>query len=193
MALRAVVTRHVRDGPPPRYPTCAGEEQAARLDPAAIGLAAHLPRSIHTAPAIVEGVRSRVAILREQGVNGQIEMAAAFTRAGFDAVDIHMLMTDPIIAGSYRTCARRRRVWRPRSATCSVRPGVASGVDVSLRLPRRCAGDRRNAQRTEYLQYPGVCNSCQMIAELAPQLVPRWRQAGRGSCRTAAIASRRAR
>ncbi len=42
------------------------------------------------APYINRGERPRVAILREQGVNGQVEMAAAFTRAGFDAVDVHM-------------------------------------------------------------------------------------------------------
>ncbi len=40
--------------------------------------------------AIVTETRPRVAILREQGVNGQVEMAAAFDRAGFDAVDVHM-------------------------------------------------------------------------------------------------------
>ncbi|EIN11179.1 phosphoribosylformylglycinamidin [Punctularia strigosozonata HHB-11173 SS5] len=34
--------------------------------------------------------RPRVAILREQGVNGQVEMAWCFTAAGFDAVDVHM-------------------------------------------------------------------------------------------------------
>ena len=42
------------------------------------------------------GSRPRVAILREQGVNGQVEMAAAFDRAGFESVDVHM--TD-LIAG----------------------------------------------------------------------------------------------
>lgn len=42
------------------------------------------------APLIATGVRPRVAILREQGVNGQMEMAAAFDRAGFTAVDVHM-------------------------------------------------------------------------------------------------------
>ena len=42
------------------------------------------------APYIATGVRPRVAILREQGVNSQVEMAAAFTRAGFTAVDVHM-------------------------------------------------------------------------------------------------------
>jgi phosphoribosylformylglycinamidine synthase len=42
------------------------------------------------APYIARGLRPRVAILREQGVNGHIEMAAAFDRAGFEAVDVHM-------------------------------------------------------------------------------------------------------
>ena len=42
------------------------------------------------APFIATGARPRVAILREQGVNGQVEMAAAFDRAGFDAYDVHM-------------------------------------------------------------------------------------------------------
>ena len=42
------------------------------------------------APYIATGVRPRIAILREQGVNSQTEMAAAFTRAGFEAVDVHM-------------------------------------------------------------------------------------------------------
>ncbi len=42
------------------------------------------------APYIATGVRPRIAVLREQGVNSQTEMAAAFTRAGFEAVDVHM-------------------------------------------------------------------------------------------------------
>jgi phosphoribosylformylglycinamidine synthase len=42
------------------------------------------------APFIATGTRPRMAILREQGVNGHMEMAAAFDRAGFDAVDVHM-------------------------------------------------------------------------------------------------------
>jgi len=48
------------------------------------------------APYVATGARPRVAILREQGVNGQIEMAAAFHRAGFDAVDVH---TSDLFAG----------------------------------------------------------------------------------------------
>ena len=42
------------------------------------------------APYIKTGVRPDIAVLREQGVNGQIEMAAAFDRAGFNAIDVHM-------------------------------------------------------------------------------------------------------
>ena len=50
----------------------------------------------HRRAFIARGARPRIAILREQGVNGQVEMAAAFDRAGFDAVDVHM---SDIIAG----------------------------------------------------------------------------------------------
>ena len=48
------------------------------------------------APLIATGVRPRLAVLREQGVNGQVEMAAAFDRAGFDCIDVHM---SDILAG----------------------------------------------------------------------------------------------
>ena len=75
-------------------PTCADEEQASRLRADDPGLSAHLTFEIDqetAAPARARGrTRPRVAILREQGVNGQIEMAAAFDRAGFEAVDVHM-------------------------------------------------------------------------------------------------------
>ncbi len=71
---------------------CATEEYESITaeDP---GLSAELsynPEDDICAPMIATGVRPRVAILREQGVNGQLEMAAAFDRAGFQAVDVHM-------------------------------------------------------------------------------------------------------
>jgi phosphoribosylformylglycinamidine synthase len=53
------------------------------------GLQTQLSFDIHQAPAILTH-RPKVAILREQGVNGQIEMAAAFDKAGFEAIDVHM-------------------------------------------------------------------------------------------------------
>ncbi|XPE60314.1 phosphoribosylformylglycinamidine synthase subunit PurQ [Shigella flexneri] len=42
------------------------------------------------APYIATGARPKVAVLREQGVNSHVEMAAAVHRAGFDAIDVHM-------------------------------------------------------------------------------------------------------
>lgn len=80
-------------------PDCAEQEQAARLDKADPGLNVHLgfdPEDDVAAPFVATGARPRMAILREQGVNGQLEMAAAFDRAGFEAVDVHM---SDIIAG----------------------------------------------------------------------------------------------
>ena len=71
---------------------CADQEFAAiqQADP---GLSTTLTYDCDediAAPFIATGSRPRVAILREQGVNGQMEMAAAFDRAGFTAVDVHM-------------------------------------------------------------------------------------------------------
>jgi phosphoribosylformylglycinamidine synthase len=74
-------------------PVCADEEQESRLDASNPGLHAQLPFDPSddvAAPFIARGIRPRVAILREQGVNGHVEMAAAFDRAGFEAVDVHM-------------------------------------------------------------------------------------------------------
>jgi phosphoribosylformylglycinamidine synthase len=74
-------------------PTCADEEHADRLDPEDSGLFARFsfdPKQRVAAPLTARGVRPRIAVVREQGVNGEIEMAAAFHRAGFEAVDVHM-------------------------------------------------------------------------------------------------------
>ena len=72
---------------------CAREERE-RLLRGDSGLGPKLafdPNERPAAPLVLRAAkRPRVAILREQGVNGQVEMAAAFTRAGFDAVDVHM-------------------------------------------------------------------------------------------------------
>jgi phosphoribosylformylglycinamidine synthase len=80
-------------------PLCADQEYERIADGADPGLAASLtfdPRADVAAPYIARGPRPKVAVLREQGVNGQMEMAAAFDRAGFAAFDVHM---SDIIAG----------------------------------------------------------------------------------------------
>jgi phosphoribosylformylglycinamidine synthase len=76
-------------------PECAREEYDRLIEPDDPGLSVHLTFKEKNI-AVAEGVRPRIAILREQGVNGQVEMAAAFDRAGFEALDVHM--TD-LIAG----------------------------------------------------------------------------------------------
>ncbi|MEX2367404.1 MAG: phosphoribosylformylglycinamidine synthase, partial [Pseudohongiellaceae bacterium] len=72
---------------------CAEEEFAVLEDEDDPGFTVSLGFDINedvAAPYIKLEERPRIAILREQGVNGQIEMAAAFERAGFDSIDVHM-------------------------------------------------------------------------------------------------------
>jgi phosphoribosylformylglycinamidine synthase len=74
-------------------PDCAKEEFDRILDREDPGLSVELtfdPADDVAAPFIAKGAPPKVAILREQGVNGQVEMAAAFDRAGFEAHDVHM-------------------------------------------------------------------------------------------------------
>jgi len=74
-------------------PDCAQQEYDRILDDTDPGLQAVLtfdPAEDIAAPYIASGARPRIAILREQGVNGQLEMAAAFDRAGFSALDVTM-------------------------------------------------------------------------------------------------------
>jgi phosphoribosylformylglycinamidine synthase len=81
------------------HPECAQQEYDRILDAERPGLSVTLsfdPADDVAAPFINTGARPRVAILREQGVNGHVEMAAAFDRAGFAAIDVHM---SDILAG----------------------------------------------------------------------------------------------
>jgi phosphoribosylformylglycinamidine synthase len=74
-------------------PICADQELEALCDWERPGISPRLTFAAEenpAAPAIARGIRPRVAILREQGVNGHVEMAAAFDLAGFDAADVHM-------------------------------------------------------------------------------------------------------
>ena len=71
-------------------PKCAKMEHEAKLDVKDPGLNAKLSFDINERITKDMKSRPRIAILREQGVNGQIEMAAAFDKAGFSCVDVHM-------------------------------------------------------------------------------------------------------
>ncbi|AKZ65631.1 phosphoribosylformylglycinamidine synthase [Candidatus Palibaumannia cicadellinicola] len=74
-------------------PECADQEHIARQDKSDPGLNVKLSFNLNediAAPYIAKGIPPKVAILREQGINSNVEMAAAFHRAGFHAIDVHM-------------------------------------------------------------------------------------------------------
>ncbi|MCW5808948.1 MAG: phosphoribosylformylglycinamidine synthase, partial [Deltaproteobacteria bacterium] len=150
-------------------PACAAEEHAARTAAAPVGLTAHLtfplPPTQPQAPAVL-AARPRVAILREQGVNGQLEMAAAFTRAGFEAVDVHM--TD-LIEGRIDLADCRGAVACGGFSFGDVL-GAGRGWASTFRYNARARDAlARFTTRTDTFLL-GVCNGCQMLADLADQL-----------------------
>ena len=119
------------------------------------------------APMIATGVRPKVAILREQGVNGQAEMAAAFDRAGFEAIDVHM---------SDLKSGRRQLAEFKGLAACGgfsygdvlgAGEGWAKGV---LFDPAMSDQFQAFFERDDSFAL-GVCNGCQMLSALAP-LIP---------------------
>ena len=149
-------------------PICARQEFDLLSDLADPGLSVRVgfdPRE--HAPPIANGRLPAVAILREQGVNGHIEMAAAFERAGFHVVDVHM---SDIISGR-RSLAAFRGL-----AAC----GGFSYGDV-LGAGRGWASaivynERARAEFANFFERPdtfalGVCNGCQMMSHLH-DLVP---------------------
>jgi phosphoribosylformylglycinamidine synthase len=147
-------------------PGCAAEEHAARLDPDAPGLTSHLTFDPAAGPAIASASRPRVAILREQGVNGQIEMAAAFTRAGFEAVDVHM--TD-LVEGRADLSDCRGAVACGGFSFGDVL-GAGRGWAATFRYnPRASDALARFTARPDTFML-GVCNGCQALAELADLL-----------------------
>ncbi|MFN3544504.1 MAG: phosphoribosylformylglycinamidine synthase [Thiobacillus sp.] len=146
-------------------PACAEEEFASHADAADPGLRYALsfdPNDDVAAPYVASGKRPRVAVLREQGVNGQVEMAAAFDAAGFDAVDVHM---SDILSG---------RVSLDGFAGLAACGGFSYGDVLGagggwaksiLFNPR--ARDEFSAffHRSDTFAL-GVCNGCQMMSQL---------------------------
>ncbi|MFA6984710.1 MAG: phosphoribosylformylglycinamidine synthase [Arenimonas sp.] len=157
------------------HPDCADEERSARRDftdpgltPLFVGAASAAitpptPAPIPPqAPHITTGARPRVAILREQGVNSQVEMAAAFDKAGFTAVDVHM--TD-LIAG---------RVRLDQFAGLAACGGFSYGDVLGAGRGWATSILERPALREHFAAFferpdsfsLGVCNGCQMLAQL---------------------------
>jgi phosphoribosylformylglycinamidine synthase len=156
-------------------PECASEEYSRLLDLKDPGLHAGLtydPADNVAAPYISAGARPAVAILREQGVNSQTEMAAVFTRVGFDAYDVHM--TD-ILAGRVRL-ARFHGLVACGGFSYGDVLGAGEGWAKSI-LFNPLARDEFAAFFARDSTFTlGVCNGCQMLAVLK-ELIPgaeRW-------------------
>jgi phosphoribosylformylglycinamidine synthase len=151
-------------------PDAATEEYDRILDTADPGLSPRLtfdPQADVAAPFIASGARPAIAVLREQGVNGHVEMAAAFTRAGFDAYDVHM--TD-LVAGRRSLAAFRGFVACGGFSYGDVL-GAGEGWAKSILFNTRL----RDAFATFFARAEtfalGVCNGCQMMSNLH-ELIP---------------------
>ena len=142
-------------------PECADAEFAAAKRFEAPGLQPQLGFTPQ-APMLNTGAAPRIAILREQGVNGQVEMAAAFTRAGFEAVDVHM---SDLIAGRVSLAAFKGL------AACG---GFSYGDVLGAGRGWATSILEREALRAmfgDFFARPdsfslGVCNGCQMLSQL---------------------------
>jgi phosphoribosylformylglycinamidine synthase len=114
------------------------------------------------APYIGKGARPRVGILREQGVNGQVEMAAVFDRAGFEAVDVHM---SDIIAGRV-DLAEFHGIAACGGFSYGDVLGAGGGWAKSIRYNARASDAFRAFFARSDSFGLGVCNGCQMMAQL---------------------------
>ncbi len=148
----------------------ADQEYARLLDTADPGLTPRLtfdPSGGRTAPRIATAARPRVAILREQGVNGHVEAAAAFDRAGFAAYDVHM--TD-IIAGR-ATLTDFKGVVAGGGFSYGDVLGAGEGWAKSILFNARARDEFAAFFNRGDTFALGICNGCQMMSNLH-ELIP---------------------
>jgi phosphoribosylformylglycinamidine synthase len=141
-------------------PDCADQEAAARLDWSDPGMNLHVPFSIEVGADY--SVRPPMAILREQGVNGEVEMAAAFTRAGFRAVDVHM---SDILAGRISLADFRGLVACGGFSYGDVL-GAGEGWAKSILFNDRARAEFETFFKRADTFALGICNGCQMMSNL---------------------------
>jgi len=151
-------------------PSCAEQELATKLDDNNPGLNVNLSFDLNqdvAAPFILTGAKPQMAILREQGVNSHVEMAAAFNRAGFNAIDVHM---SDVLSGRVSLEQFNGLVACGGFSYGDVL-GAGEGWAKSIlfnELARGQFSDFFNRQDTFSL---GVCNGCQMLSNLK-ELIP---------------------
>lgn len=146
-------------------PECADQEFAAIMDESDRGVFAKTTFNVNedvAAPMINTGVRPKIAILREEGVNSQTEMAAAFTRAGFEAWDVHMtdLLTGRIDLTGFKGLAA--------CGGFSYGDVLGAGGGWAKTILNN---DKLVEEFSAFFSRPdtfglGVCNGCQMMSRL---------------------------
>jgi len=147
-------------------PDCAQEEYDRVLDTQDPGLSFQLNFEVRNFQTTTKA-KPRIAILREQGVNSQVEMAAAFTRAGFEAVDVHM---SDVIAG--RTALdgfRGMAVCGGFSYGDVLGGGQGWAKSILFNARARREFEAFFGRRDTFAL--GSCNGCQMMAALK-EIIP---------------------
>ncbi|AWW33696.1 phosphoribosylformylglycinamidine synthase [Mannheimia varigena] len=151
-------------------PECADQEFTEKKDENNKGLSAFLTYDVNediAAPFINKGAKPSIAILREQGVNSHYEMAAAFDRAGFKAIDVHM---SDLIAGRRNLNDFNAMVACGGFSYGDVL-GAGGGWAKSILF-----NPMLRDQFSQFFANPntlalGVCNGCQMVSNLA-EIIP---------------------
>ncbi len=151
-------------------PECADQEHDAKTNDADPGLNVKLSFDINedvAAPYIATGARPKVAVLREQGVNSHVEMAAAFHRAGFDAIDVHMsdLLGGRIGLGNFQALVACG------GFSYGDVLGAGEGWAKSILFNNRVRDEFETFFHRPQTLALGVCNGCQMMSNLR-ELIP---------------------
>ncbi|WP_264290225.1 phosphoribosylformylglycinamidine synthase [Duffyella gerundensis] len=151
-------------------PLCADQEHEAKQSDQDPGLNVALtfrPQEDVAAPYIAKGARPKVAVLREQGVNSHVEMAAAFHRAGFEAVDVHM---SDLLAGRRGLDDVQALVACGGFSYGDVL-GAGEGWAKSILFNNRVRDEFETFFHRPQTLALGVCNGCQMMSNLR-ELIP---------------------
>ncbi|MEI6860206.1 MAG: phosphoribosylformylglycinamidine synthase [Shewanella sp.] len=151
-------------------PECADEEFKLKQDSSESGLTVDVKFDLSedvAAPFILKGVAPKMAILREQGVNSHLEMAAAFDRAGFESRDVHM---SDILSGRI-TLDEFQGLAACGGFSYGDVLGAGEGWAKSILF-----NDRAREQFTQFFEREdsfslGVCNGCQMLSTLK-EIIP---------------------
>ncbi len=146
---------------------CADEEFASiSSDDPGMSVRLTFDAAANVAAPFIGGTRPRVAVLRDQGVNGQIEMAAAFERAGFESIDVHMsdILAERVRLADFQVLAACG------GFSYGDVLGAGGGWAKSVRFNERARDEFEAFFEADTLSL-GICNGCQMLSHLK-SLIP---------------------